>query len=218
MPADITGTEILQQTDHERRMTFVQGPLFANMILADEINRTPPKTQAALPGTHTVDLATGGPDAEPLLVGEVRDAGHPENALQFKSLLLGQNPCNVDMIFRTIKKFGNWGREGGGVSGIEIALWDLVGKVYGVPCYQFLGGKYRSTFRPLNDAIMSGRIRGVAAVVGCNNPRSQHDYLHTYVTKELLKQDVLVVETGCGAIASAKLPRGPAARAKLRAI
>ncbi len=68
-----------------------------------------------------------------------------------------------------------------------------------------LGGLYRSSFRPLNDAVMSGRIRGIAAVVGCNNPRSKHDYLHTYVTKELLKQDVLVVETGCGAIASAKL-------------
>jgi carbon-monoxide dehydrogenase catalytic subunit len=52
---------------------------------------------------------------------------------------------------------------------------------------------------------MSGRIRGVAAIVGCNNPRSKHDYLHTYVTQELLKQDILVVETGCGAIASAKL-------------
>ena len=68
-----------------------------------------------------------------------------------------------------------------------------------------LGGSYRASFRPLNDAIMSGRIRGVAAVVGCNNPRSRQDYLHTHVTKELLKQDVLVVETGCGAIASAKL-------------
>jgi carbon-monoxide dehydrogenase catalytic subunit len=68
-----------------------------------------------------------------------------------------------------------------------------------------LGGSYRASFRPLNDAIMSGRIRGVAAIVGCNNPRSKQDYLHTYVTQELLKQDVLVVETGCGAIASAKL-------------
>ncbi|MBN1966218.1 MAG: anaerobic carbon-monoxide dehydrogenase catalytic subunit [Anaerolineae bacterium] len=68
-----------------------------------------------------------------------------------------------------------------------------------------LGGTYRASFRPLNDAIMSGRIRGVAAIVGCNNPRSTHDYLHTYVTRELLKQDVLIVETGCGAIASAKL-------------
>ena len=80
-------------------------------------------------------------------IGEVRDAGHKENALQFKSMLLGQNPCNVDMIFRAIKHFGNWGREGGGVSGIEIALWDLIGKIYGVPCYQFLGGKYRDRIR-----------------------------------------------------------------------
>lgn len=48
MPADITGTEILQDTPEGRRMIFVRGPVFANMILADEINRTPPKTQAAL--------------------------------------------------------------------------------------------------------------------------------------------------------------------------
>jgi MoxR-like ATPase len=48
MPADITGTEILQETDRGRRMVFVRGPVFANIILADEINRTPPKTQAAL--------------------------------------------------------------------------------------------------------------------------------------------------------------------------
>lgn len=80
-------------------------------------------------------------------IGEVRDAGHRENVLQFKSMLLGQNPCNVDMIFRAIKRFGGPGREGGGVSGLEIALWDLVGKVYGVPCWQFLGGKYRDKVR-----------------------------------------------------------------------
>ncbi len=68
-----------------------------------------------------------------------------------------------------------------------------------------LGGSYRASFRPLNDAIMAGRIHGVAAIVGCNNPRSSQDYLHNKVVKELLKQDVLVVQTGCGAIASGKL-------------
>jgi len=68
-----------------------------------------------------------------------------------------------------------------------------------------LGGSYRASFRPLNDAIMAGRIRGVAAIVGCNNPRSSQDYLHNKVVRDLLKQDVLVVQTGCGAIASAKL-------------
>ncbi|MEO1017729.1 MAG: mandelate racemase/muconate lactonizing enzyme family protein [Pseudomonadota bacterium] len=84
-------------------------------------------------------------------LGEVRDGGHAENALQFKHMLLGQNPCDVDMIFRRIKRFGGPGREGGGVSGIEIALWDLVGKVYGVPCYQLLGGKYRERVRIYGD-------------------------------------------------------------------
>jgi carbon-monoxide dehydrogenase catalytic subunit len=68
-----------------------------------------------------------------------------------------------------------------------------------------LGGTYRASFRPLNDAIISGRIRGVAAIVGCNNPRSSQDYLHNIVVKELLKKDVLVVQTGCGAIAAGKL-------------
>jgi carbon-monoxide dehydrogenase catalytic subunit len=67
-----------------------------------------------------------------------------------------------------------------------------------------LGGSYRSSFRPLNDAVMSGRIRGVVANVGCNNPRTQQDATHDYLVRELLKQDVLLVETGCGAIASGK--------------
>ena len=84
-------------------------------------------------------------------LGEVRDAGHIENALQFKSMLLGENPCNIDMLFRKLKRFGNWGREGGGVSGLEIALWDLIGKVYDVPCWQFLGGKYRDKIRIYGD-------------------------------------------------------------------
>jgi carbon-monoxide dehydrogenase catalytic subunit len=67
-----------------------------------------------------------------------------------------------------------------------------------------LGGTYRSSFRPLNDAIMSGRIRGVVADVGCNNPRQTQDFAHDYLVRELLKLDVLLVETGCGAIASGK--------------
>ena len=67
-----------------------------------------------------------------------------------------------------------------------------------------LGGVYRGSLRPLNDAIQSGRIRGVVANIGCNNARICHDELHRYVVEEFLKNDVLVVETGCGAIASAK--------------
>ena len=84
-------------------------------------------------------------------IGEVRDAGHIENALQFKSILVGENPCNIDRIYQSIKSYGNHRREGGGVSGIEIALYDLIGKVYGVPCWQFLGGKYRDQVRVYAD-------------------------------------------------------------------
>jgi len=67
-----------------------------------------------------------------------------------------------------------------------------------------LGGFYRGSFRPLNDAVIQGRLRGVAGVVGCNNARTCQDYSHDYIVRELIKNDVLVVMTGCGAIACAK--------------
>ncbi len=67
-----------------------------------------------------------------------------------------------------------------------------------------LGGFYRGSFRPLNDAVVQGRLRGVAGVVGCNNARTCHDYSHEYITRKLIENDVLVVMTGCGAIACAK--------------
>lgn len=75
--------------------------------------------------------------------GEVRDGASPTYALLLKSRLVGENPCNIDKIFRKIKQFGYHGRQGGGVSGIEIALFDLAGKAYGVPAYQLAGGKFR---------------------------------------------------------------------------
>jgi carbon-monoxide dehydrogenase catalytic subunit len=67
-----------------------------------------------------------------------------------------------------------------------------------------LGGSFRASYRPLNDNIINGKIRGVAGVVGCNNPKVQHDSCHVEVIKELIKNDVLVLTTGCGAIAAAK--------------
>ncbi len=75
--------------------------------------------------------------------GEVRDGASPTYALLLKSRLLGENPCNIDKIFRLIKQFGFHGRQGGGVCGIEMALFDLAGKAYGVPAYQLAGGKFR---------------------------------------------------------------------------
>jgi carbon-monoxide dehydrogenase catalytic subunit len=67
-----------------------------------------------------------------------------------------------------------------------------------------LGGIYRASYRPLNDNIINGRIRGVAGVVGCNNARVKHDDIHLAMVKELIKNDVLVIQTGCSAMACAK--------------
>jgi len=67
-----------------------------------------------------------------------------------------------------------------------------------------LGGLFRASYRPLNDNIINGRIRGVAGVVGCNNVRVTHDNVHVAMMKELIKNDVLVISTGCGAMAAAK--------------
>jgi carbon-monoxide dehydrogenase catalytic subunit len=68
-----------------------------------------------------------------------------------------------------------------------------------------LGGKMRASFRPLNDAIISGRIQGAAAIVGCNNPRTPHDEATQYLVEEFVKRDILVVMTGCQAIGAGKL-------------
>lgn len=88
-------------------------------------------------------------------LGEVRDIADPRYALFLKSRILGLNPCNVEQIFKIIKQFGAHGRQGGGVSGIEMGLWDLAGKAYGVPVYQLLGGKYREKIRLYADTPSS---------------------------------------------------------------
>jgi carbon-monoxide dehydrogenase catalytic subunit len=67
-----------------------------------------------------------------------------------------------------------------------------------------LGGSFRGSYVPLNDNIINGRIRGVAGVVGCTNPRMKQDYVHVELVKELIKNNVLVVQTGCSQIALAK--------------
>lgn len=79
--------------------------------------------------------------------GEVRDGASKTYALMLKSRLLGENPCNVDKLFRRIKQFGHHARQGGGVSAVEMALMDLAGKAYGVPAYVLAGGKFRDRVR-----------------------------------------------------------------------
>lgn len=94
--------------------------------------------------------------------GEVRDNGSKLFAQMLKSRIIGENPCDVDRIFRRIKQFGGHSRQGGGVSGVEIALWDLAGKAYGVPIYQMLGGRFRDKVRMYCDTDIDGKHDGTA--------------------------------------------------------
>jgi len=104
-----------------------------------------------------VAVVTGAPMTCPLVridtnqglsgYGEVRDGASKTYALLLKSRILGENPCNVDRVFRKIKQFGHHARQAGGVSAVEMACWDLAGKAYGVPVHQMLGGKFRDRVR-----------------------------------------------------------------------
>jgi carbon-monoxide dehydrogenase catalytic subunit len=75
---------------------------------------------------------------------------------------------------------------------------------FGVESIEYhLGGTFRGSYYTLNDNIINGRIRGIAGVVGCNNARTRHNDAHIAVVKELIKNDVIVLTTGCNGIACA---------------
>ena len=111
--------------------------------------------------------------------GEVRDGSSETYALFLKSRVLGENPCNVDKIFRKIKQFGYHARQAGGVCGIEMAMMDLAGKAWGVPCWQMLGGKFRD------------RVRLYADTTQRQDPKEQAALLKERMSKGItyLKQD-----------------------------
>jgi L-alanine-DL-glutamate epimerase-like enolase superfamily enzyme len=89
-------------------------------------------------------------------LGEVRDGADEKYALMLKSRILGKNPCNVEMIFKSIKQFGGPARQAGGVCAVEMALWDICGKAYNVPAWQLLGGRYRDKVRLYADTPEAG--------------------------------------------------------------
>jgi carbon-monoxide dehydrogenase catalytic subunit len=103
------------------------------------------------------------------------------------------------IVRRAIENFPNRG-----IVNIPDIKTDLVAGFTVANTFTHLGGRYRSSFRPLNDGIISGRLRGVAAVIGCNTVRKKQDDSHIKMVRELIANDVLVVMTGCGATACAK--------------
>jgi carbon-monoxide dehydrogenase catalytic subunit len=108
--------------------------------------------------------------------------------------------CTDEIVIRAIGRFKNRNVQ------IEIPQIKNVG-VHGFSheyINYMLGGTFRASYAPLNDNIINGRIRGVAGVVGCTNPRMKQDWVHVELVKELIKNDVLVVQTGCSQIALTK--------------
>ena len=108
--------------------------------------------------------------------------------------------CTDEVVIKAITRFKNRPAE------IEIPNIRNTG-IHGFS-YEYinymLGGTFRGSYRPLNDNIINGRIRGVAGIVGCTNPRVKHDWVHVELVKELIKNDVLVLQTGCSQISLAK--------------
>ena len=137
--------------------------------ISSNINTNSSPSQLKITDVRLVQVSTGGPilkidtNQDIYGLGEVRDGASITYALMLKSRLLGQNPCQVDKIFRQIKQFGHHARQGGGVSAVEMALMDLTGKAYGIPCYQLAGGKFRNRIRcysdtpVLNDPVEMGQ-------------------------------------------------------------
>lgn len=118
-------------------------------------------------------------------LGEVRDAADVRYALFLKSRILGENPCNVEKIFKSIKQFGGPSRQAGGVCAVEMALWDLCGKAYNVPAWQLLGGRYRD------------KVRLYADTPEANSPEEQKRLIDFRVNDQgytWLKMDVSIGE------------------------
>jgi carbon-monoxide dehydrogenase catalytic subunit len=125
--------------------------------------------------------------------GRIPEARHfafsEENALQVAK----------DIVKAAVMNFPNRGKVD-----IPHEKMDLIAGFSHEAITYMLGGRFRGSYVPLNDNIINGRIKGVAGVVGCSNPRVTHDKGHVDLVEELIANDILVVQTGCSAIACAK--------------
>ena len=130
------------------------------------VNRNSNPSTLKITDLRVAVVAKPGPSPCPIIrietnqdvygLGEVRDGASPTYALFLKSRIVGENPLRLDEIFRKIKQFGGHARQGGGVSAIEMALWDIAGKVYNAPVYALLGGgKFRDKIRIYADTTES---------------------------------------------------------------
>jgi L-alanine-DL-glutamate epimerase-like enolase superfamily enzyme len=154
-----------RQLFDRREMLKSSAALLGASLLTEDTAGAYPKTvnansrpaQLKITDLRVATVVKPGPSPCPLIridtnqgvsgLGEVRDGASATYALFLKSRLLGENPLEIDRIFRKIKQFGGHARQGGGVCAVEMALWDIAGKVYNAPVYAMLGGKFRDKIR-----------------------------------------------------------------------
>ncbi|MFP4671087.1 MAG: anaerobic carbon-monoxide dehydrogenase catalytic subunit [Desulfohalobiaceae bacterium] len=125
---------------------------------------------------------------------------HIEGAEHIEMKENNPRECTDEVVVRAIARFKNRNVQ------VEIPNISNAG-IHGFSheyIQYMLGGSFRASYKPLNDNIINGRIRGIAGVVGCTNPRVKQDWVHVELVKELIKKDVLVLQTGCSQIALAK--------------
>ncbi|HEV2194304.1 MAG TPA: mandelate racemase/muconate lactonizing enzyme family protein [Candidatus Acidoferrum sp.] len=162
------GNEHRQRLDR-REILKSSAAILGSSLLAGEVMDAYPKgvnTNSSPSDLKITDLRVAtvvkpGPSPCPLIridtnqgvsgLGEVRDGASPTYALFLKSRIVGENPLQIDKIFRKIKQFGGHARQAGGVCAIEMALWDIAGKAYNAPVYAMLGGKFRDKIRVYAD-------------------------------------------------------------------
>ena len=171
--------DLVDRRSFFKKMGLATAGLGATSLLADRDLEGAVQTvnKASMPSDLKITdlrvaVVTGAPFTCPIIridtnqgisgYGEVRDGASKTYALILKSRLIGENPCNVDKVFRKIKQFGAPARQAGGVCGVEMACWDLAGKAFGVPVYQMLGGRFRDRVRLYADTteLEEGHAQG----------------------------------------------------------
>ena len=141
-------------------------------------------------------------------LGQVASCYHPEMiSTSDKAKFPGMehqefHPHNAEALAKKLvaRAVDNFGQRNPDKVNIPVQPVDLVGGFSVESVLQALGG----SLDPLLEALKAGKIRGAVGVVGCNNPKIRHDYGHTVLTKRLIQNDVLVLDTGCAAVANAK--------------
>jgi len=145
------------------------------------VNRNGNPSQLKITDMRYTVITKPGPSPCPIIridtnqgvygLGEVRDVANYQYAMVLKSRIMGENPLNVDFLFEKIAQFGGISRQAGGVVAVEMALWDIVGKVYNIPVYQLLGGKWRDKIRIYADTPEADTPQEFAAIAKARKDR-----------------------------------------------